>query len=166
MEEIFVAPTWSKGPQVIVPPSMVHWLAHQPSVRLNARDCALENLQSEYTLPHHEIFLTNMIEQLIKKDLTRTIGSLNAEVLEEIEFTFLEQFGSDTEQWKEVCVWDSISKAVARTENRVFVGPELCESPTGTFGFRRCLTPTRSERRIPHDLHQLREGYPYWCNDS
>jgi hypothetical protein len=128
MEKIFIVPTWTKGPQVIVPPSMINWLAHQPSDLMNAKDCTFENMQFAYTVHHPEITHNDMLDQLIKKDLTRTIGSVNAEIVEELELTFDELFGSDTEQWKEVYVWDCMIKTVARTANRIFVGPELCES--------------------------------------
>jgi len=111
-----------------VPPSMINWLAHQPSDLMNAKDCTFENMQFAYTVHHPEITHNDMLDQLIKKDLTRTIGSVNAEIVEELELTFHELFGSDTEQWKEVCVWDCMIKTVARTANRVFVGPELCRN--------------------------------------
>ena len=143
MGKKFVAPTWTKGPQVIVPPSMIHWLAHQPSDRLNARDCTLESMQFAYTVRHPEITHNDMLDQLIKKDLTRTTGSLNADVMDELELTFGELLGNDTEQWKDVCVWDCMIRTVTRTANRVFVGPELCKSSPAAFGICRYLTPAR-----------------------
>ena len=135
MEKVFVAPTWTKGPQVIVPPSMIHWLAHQPSDLLNARDCTLESMQFAYTVCHSKITHNDMLDQLIKKYLTHTTGSLNAKVMDELDLTFGELFGSDTEHWKDVCVWDCIIKTVTWMANRVFVGPKLCESSTVAFGF-------------------------------
>ena len=47
---VFVAPTWEKGPQVLIPPSMIQWLSHAPTEDLNAKECTFESMQFEYTL--------------------------------------------------------------------------------------------------------------------
>jgi hypothetical protein len=146
MEKIFIVQTWTKGPQVIVPPSMINWLAHQPSDLMNAKDCTFKNMQFVYTVHHPEITHNDMLDQLIKKDLTCTIGSVNAEIVEELELTFNKLFGNDTEQWKEVYVWDCMIKMVARTANRIFVGPDLCKSTlVALVVYCRYLTVDRSE---------------------
>jgi hypothetical protein len=44
-ERIAIVPTWTKGPQVLLPPSMIPWLARQPSAELNAKDCTFDNMQ-------------------------------------------------------------------------------------------------------------------------
>jgi hypothetical protein len=134
-EQIFVVPTWTKGPQVILPASMINWLAHQPKDLMNAKDCTFENMQFAYTVHHPEITHNDMLDLLIKRDLTRSIGggSLNDEVVDELEASFSELFGRDMEGWRDVCVWDSMIRIVARTANRVFVGSELCENFSLSF---------------------------------
>ena len=129
-----MVPTWTKGPQVIVPPSMINWLAHQPGHIMNAKDCTFENMQFKYTVHHPEITHNDMLDLLIKRDLTRTIGSLNEEIVDELHAGFDSLFGNDTEEWKEVCVWDSMIKTVARSANRIFVGPDLCECDCWSIG--------------------------------
>lgn len=82
--------------------------------------------QFTYTVGHPEITQNDMIDLLIKRELTRTIGSLNNEITEEIDSSMEMLFGLDN-QWKEVGVFDSLTRTVGRAANRVFVGKELCE---------------------------------------
>lgn len=62
-----------------------------------------------------------MIDLLIKRELTRTIGTLNNELLEEIDGSMEGIFGTDGE-WREVGVFDGLTRTVGRVANRVFVG--------------------------------------------
>ncbi|KIJ43181.1 hypothetical protein M422DRAFT_253378, partial [Sphaerobolus stellatus SS14] len=126
-DQIYVAPTWTKGPQIILPPSMSNWLAAQPDAILNAKDCTFETAQFTYTVGHPEITSNDMIDLLIKRELTRTIGTLNNEILEEVEGTMEELYGIDN-QWREVGVFDTLTRTVGRASNRVFVGKELCSN--------------------------------------
>ncbi|KAJ7730246.1 cytochrome P450 [Mycena maculata] len=125
--EIFVVPTWTKGPQIILPPSMGNWLSSRPDAILNAKDCTFETAQFTYTVGHEEITSNDMIDLLIKRELTRTIGTLNTELLEEIDDSMERIFGTDGE-WREVGVFDSLTRTVGRVANRVFVGKELCSN--------------------------------------
>ncbi|KAF8202595.1 cytochrome P450 [Mycena galopus ATCC 62051] len=126
-DKIYVVPTWTKGPQIILPPSMGNWLASRPDAILNAKDCTFETAQFTYTVGHPEITSNDMIDLLIKRELTRTIGTLNKELLEEIEGSMEGIFGTDGE-WREVGVFDSLTRTVGRVANRVFVGKELCSN--------------------------------------
>lgn len=67
-----------------------------------------------------------MLDLLIKTQLTRSIGSLNCEILEEIDASMEGLFGIDS-QWKRVGVFDSLTRTVGRAANRIFVGKELCK---------------------------------------
>ena len=40
--QIYVVPTWTKGPQIVIPPSMGNWLGSRPDAILNAKDCTFE----------------------------------------------------------------------------------------------------------------------------
>lgn len=87
---------------------------------------SLPSAQFTYTVAHPEITHNDMLDLLIKRELTRTIGSLNNEILEEIDASMEGLFGIDN-QWKEVGVFDSLTRTVGRAANRVFVGKELCK---------------------------------------
>ena len=83
--------------------------------------------QFEYTVGHPEITNNDMIETLIKRELTRTIGTLNGEILEEVDASLEDIFGVDNE-FKEHRIFESMTRTLGRASNRVFVGKELCKS--------------------------------------
>uniref|UniRef100_A0A0W0EXB6 Cytochrome p450 n=2 Tax=Moniliophthora roreri TaxID=221103 RepID=A0A0W0EXB6_MONRR len=126
-EKISIVPTWTKGPQVIIPPSMTNWLAHQPSHILNAKDCTFESQQFAWTLQHPEIQHNDLMDLMIKRDLAKSVGQLNDQIVDEINAVMDELFGNDTEEWKEFGIWDSMIKVVARSANRVFAA-DLCRN--------------------------------------
>ncbi|KAJ7753620.1 cytochrome P450 [Mycena maculata] len=124
---VHVVPTWQRGPQIILPPSMAPWLAQMPTEVLHAKNCTFYNCQFKHTVGHPEITSNDMIDLLIKRELTRTTGTMNVELLEEIELSMSSLYGSDG-QWKKVGVYDTAGKIVGRVANRVFVGKELCSN--------------------------------------
>ncbi|KAL0068018.1 hypothetical protein AAF712_004921 [Marasmius tenuissimus] len=109
---VSVVPTWTKGPQILVPPSLINWLAHEPEHILNARDCTFEDMQFAYTTAHPEIMNNDMLDLMIKRELTRHVGTLNDKICE----------------WREVGVWDSSIRLVVKAANSVFVGSDLCRN--------------------------------------
>lgn len=66
-----------------------------------------------------------MIDILIKRELTRTIGLFNDDILAEINASMSELYGSPND-WEQVGVFDTLTRAVGRAANRVFVGKDLC----------------------------------------
>lgn len=65
-------------------------------------------------------------ETIIRRDLTRQLGVLVDDVMEEIIAGFDRFWGNDTEDWKQVNVYDTVEQIIARTSNRVFIGLPLC----------------------------------------
>jgi hypothetical protein len=110
---------------------MIPWLSKQPSAQLNAKDCTFENMQFAYTVQHPEITHNDLLDLMIKRDLTKSVGHLNDVVVEELQGAMQELFETniDAEGWTRISVWDAMIKTVARSANRVFVGPELCKCP-------------------------------------
>ncbi|KAJ7648218.1 cytochrome P450 [Mycena polygramma] len=124
---VYIVPTWTRGPQIVVPPSMGPWIAAIPDEVLNAKDCTYDNVQFKYTVGHPEILANDMIDLLIKRELTRTTGTMNAELIEEIDDSLESLFGGDG-QWRNVGVFDTLTRTVGRVSSRVFVGKELCSN--------------------------------------
>jgi hypothetical protein len=48
-------------------------------------------------------------------------------VSDELRTAVDEIFGTDTDEWKSIGLFDAITKVVARLNNRVFVGMPLCK---------------------------------------
>lgn len=80
---------------------------------------------------HPEILANDMIDLLIKRELTRTTGTMNAELIDEVNDSLESLFGGDG-QWRKVGVFDTLTRTVGRVTSRVFVGKELCESMVGS----------------------------------
>lgn len=53
---------------------------------------------------------------------------MTPEVCDEMAAAVDEIWGTDTREWSFVRVFESMTKIIARTSNRVFVGLPLCES--------------------------------------
>ncbi|KAJ4355133.1 hypothetical protein N0V95_003215 [Ascochyta clinopodiicola] len=68
--------------------------------------------------PHHA--------HVIKTDLTRKLGSLTEEIWTELDTALEQYWGTDTEEWREVNVFQTMMRIVTRTSNRLFVGKQLC----------------------------------------
>lgn len=72
-----------------------------------------------------------MIDLLIRRELTRTTGTMNPELLEDIEDSCVRLYGADGE-WRSRRIYHHMGRIVARVANRAFVGKELCESTATT----------------------------------
>jgi hypothetical protein len=97
--------------------------------QINAEDCTFENMQFAYTVQHPEITHNDLLDLMIKRELTKSVGHLNDVVVEEPRSATQELFETnvDGDGWTKISVWDAMIKTVARSTNCVFVGPELCE---------------------------------------
>lgn len=58
------------------------------------------------------------------------------EVRDELEAAVDEIFGKDSNEWRSINLFDAITRIVARTNSRVFVGLPLCEWQHDLEGLR------------------------------
>lgn len=93
---------------------------------MSATEPHVEQLQTQYTFVHSWIVQNPVHHDVIKAELTRQIGSLTKEIMDEIMVSFDELWGTDIDEWKEVCVFDTVMQIVARSSNRAFVGLPSC----------------------------------------
>jgi hypothetical protein len=112
--------------EVLIPPARTSWLLAQPDRVLSSEEVHKDIVQPGYAFLnfHCEKYLTH--ETIIRRDLTRQLGSLTEDIMEELSAGFDEYWGTDTCQWKEVGVFETMRKIIARTSNRVFIGLPLC----------------------------------------
>jgi hypothetical protein len=85
-------------------------------------------LQTEYTFLHPWIVAHPLHHEVIKSELTRQLGALTADIIDELSTAFNELWGTDTVEWKEVCVFETSMRIIARTSNRIFVGLPWCRN--------------------------------------
>jgi cytochrome P450 len=66
---------------------------------------------------------------LIVTTLTSQIANLVPDVIDETALGFEMNWGTDTKEWKEVCVYETLRHIVGQVTNRVFVGLPTCRDP-------------------------------------
>lgn len=113
---------------IVLPSSLGQWLVDQPDTVLSSQMRQNEFLQTKHTFP-----IPKMAEQphhvhVVKTDLTRKLSSLSEEIWTELKTALDEHWGTDTEDWREVNVFQTMMRVVTRSSNRLFVGKQLCES--------------------------------------
>ncbi|KAF4632466.1 hypothetical protein G7Y89_g5655 [Cudoniella acicularis] len=124
----FVLPNVVAGPEVILPQSMMDWLLHHPDNVLDQNEVNRDFLQADYTMLHEKVIHDSVHAEFIRKALTQHLGDYTGDVAEEVDFVFRKVWGIDSESWKEVVVYDTMSEIIARISNRVLVGLPLCRN--------------------------------------
>lgn len=112
---------------VLLPPASTEWIINQPDDVLNVKEAHIEALQSDYTFTDPAVVRQPYHEHVIKTDLTRQLGNLTMELVDELATGLDEIWGLDADQWKSVVVFKDMMAIIARTSNRIFVGLPLCE---------------------------------------
>ncbi|KAF3006872.1 hypothetical protein E8E13_010910 [Curvularia kusanoi] len=112
--------------RVVIPASLGQWIVDQPDDVLSSAMRQNELLKTKYTFPIAKMADQPHHAHVIKTDLTRKLGSLSEEIWTELETALDEHWGTDTETWKEVNVFQTMMRVVTRTSNRLFVGEKLC----------------------------------------
>jgi hypothetical protein len=134
LNRLFVLPNPARGPIVILPPSQIRNVLNKPDGVLDPAGPQHESVQSKYTVRDRRVTAKDFHFAIIRRQLTRALAGVTADINEELGLAFDQLWGTDAENWREVNVYESCMKAVARTSNRVFVGPPLC---TWTSGFHQ-----------------------------
>ncbi|ERF71974.1 hypothetical protein EPUS_07444 [Endocarpon pusillum Z07020] len=98
------------------------------NVEFPVQEPSCERLQLDYTLPFMTIISRPLYHRLLIKILTLKGGSVVAEIYDELQQTCDHELGLDTEQWKSVCVYDSMQHIVLTASNRMIIGPPLCRN--------------------------------------
>ena len=114
------------GDEIILPASLITWITNQPDNVLNVDEPHRDQLQTDYTFVHPVVVEQPTHHETIKSDLTRQLGALTTDIMDELAASFDEIWGTNTTEWKEVCPFETMKVIVGRTSNRVFVGLPLC----------------------------------------
>ena len=75
-----------------------------------------------------EVTRTSVQTEIIKRDLTRQVGPLIAVLSDEVQRSFDDIWGLETHQWREVCIYETVQKIIARSSYRAFLGDAICWS--------------------------------------
>ena len=64
----------------------------------------------------------------VRKNLTRNLGNMQPDMMEDIRYTIDNALGLEVRSWKEICITDAMNQLVLRSTSRVLVGSPLCMS--------------------------------------
>ncbi|KIX02230.1 uncharacterized protein Z518_08169 [Rhinocladiella mackenziei CBS 650.93] len=116
------------GDVVLLPPSSIPWMISQPEHVLSVNGAHKHILQTKYTFPRPEIMDPTVHFDVIKSELTRQVFAVTPDVCDEMAAAVDEIWGKNTKNFEDIKLFDSITKIIARTSNRVFVGLPLCRN--------------------------------------
>lgn len=116
------------GPEVVLPLSQARWLVEQPNTLLSQTEVNRQFLEADYTFLHPNIVREPVHPEVIKRELTHKLSSFAPGLVEELESCLEENWGLDTENWREIKVYDTMLDVISRLSTRVFVGRPLCQN--------------------------------------
>ncbi|KAH9862932.1 hypothetical protein J1614_010745 [Plenodomus biglobosus] len=112
--EPVLLPLWGQGSSILLPVSETQWVADQPETVLSLHASAIESLQLNLTIKDPQ--LTHIV-------------NLVPDVADECEWSFAKNWNTDTENWTEIGIYDSMRHIIGNVTNRVFVGLPCCRDP-------------------------------------
>ncbi|KAI1385636.1 cytochrome P450 [Hypoxylon trugodes] len=126
--QIYVLPYYINGPQVILPNSQIRWLIEQPDSVLSQEKVNRQFLEAEYAFFHANLVDAPVHPEIIQHQLTKKLKTFVNDVVDEASSCLEDIWGTDTEQWREVKVYDTMLTLLARLSIRVFMGLPLCRN--------------------------------------
>jgi cytochrome P450 len=119
------------GSQVLVhlPHKELQWLAERPDSDVNVLEQIIDMLQLDYTVMDPDLVHRPSHISLIAGILTRETGNLVPALLDEIEHSLAQFWGTDSDEFKSIGVYDSMTHVVGQVTNRAFVGLPFCRDP-------------------------------------
>lgn len=126
-----LVPVAGEGDIVILPPTEVKFVIDQPDSVLGFSERAFEIYQVDYTFMDPTIPRVPLHENLLRTKLTPKIGSLVPDLADEAAWAFETHWGSAviTDEWHEVCVFETMRHIAGSVANRAFVGLPFCRDP-------------------------------------
>lgn len=124
-----LVPVAGEGNIVLLPPEEVKFVTDQPDAVLGFSERAFEIFQVDYTFMDPTIPRKPLHESLLRTALTPKIGSLIPSLAEEAAWALEKHWGTNTTEWHDICVFETMRHVVGGVANRVFVGLPFCRDP-------------------------------------
>lgn len=119
-------PSLSFHPEIMLPAEYIPWLLAQPDAVMDLHEVIQASLSFGLASPHDAVLENPFHDAVVKKQLTRNLHAITPDIVDELSTAIDELWDMDPDEWREVCVWDTMQAIVGRTSNRVFVGLPLC----------------------------------------
>ncbi|KIM94803.1 hypothetical protein OIDMADRAFT_135336 [Oidiodendron maius Zn] len=160
-DQLCLLPIIDLGRTVIIPSTEINWYLDQPDSDINTRDHLADAFQLHWTLTDPRLVEDDrpIHHQLISTKLTREINNLLPVLAGDIPSSLSDAWGTDTENFKEICLMDDLPHVVGRVVNLAFVGSPTCYNNAmvnNAISFARSLALTAIVLRImPQTLRPL-----------
>jgi hypothetical protein len=112
----------------VLPVSQARWLCEQPDHVLSQLEVNRRFLEADHTFFHPNIVREPIHPEVIKRELTHKLNNFADDIVDELQLCLEEDWGLDTEEWREVNLYDTMLDIISRLSMRVLVGKELCQN--------------------------------------
>lgn len=102
----------------------------QPDDVLSQEAVNREFLQADYSFFHANMVDGPVHPEIIQHQFTKKIGNFADDIVDEVRACLDDSWGTDTEEWREVKVYDTMLLLISRMSLRVFMGLPLCRDDT------------------------------------
>lgn len=127
---------------IVLPSSETQFVTDQSENVLNLREVIVQGLLYRYTVANQFIVSNAAHQHIITTTLTNQTGNLLSALNDETAFCFENIWGTDTDNFRAVGVWNTLGSVVGGVTNRAFVGLPYCRDSTllrAGLNFARCL---------------------------
>lgn len=121
-------PDIGTGSAFALPPSAMRWVLSQPDSAIGSYEFIREINPTQHSLGDARYISDPWQGNLVKTHLNPMLDSLCDAMNEELQEAFDAHFGVDTAEWKEIDLYDAMSKVVMQAASRFTVGTPLCSS--------------------------------------
>ncbi|RYP79596.1 hypothetical protein DL770_006597 [Monosporascus sp. CRB-9-2] len=123
-----LVPGYGGRADLIMPESSVEWAMSQPDSALSVSQAFLQANLSTYSLGHSRYWGDPWQFALVKTSLGPMIKTLIPAVDDELHHIVPKVLGTDTENWKDIHLDESVRMIVAAASSRFTVGLPLCRN--------------------------------------
>ena len=112
----------------MVPPEYTKWVTDQPDNVLTPHKPIRDIVAIPYLLPTMDAKHDMYIMDVIRKEVTRSLGTLQPDIIQDMRQSVDRLFGTDTENWREIPLYGTVEDILFKSSNRMFVGEPLCHN--------------------------------------
>jgi hypothetical protein len=114
---------------MIIPISGLRWLTTQPDSVVSIHEGFNEVDQPQYALGDHKYITNNWQGTMLRRDMNCVLDKLVAVLDDELKYAFDQRFGTNTNDWVELPILQTMSLIVAQGSSRFTVGLPHCKIP-------------------------------------
>ena len=112
----------------MTPPEHIRWFSDLPTSIASAHLPLRETVGMSYLVPFMDATHDMYIMDVVRKDVTRSLGKLQLAIVGDLKSTVDRLLGVDQENWRQIALYDVMQETLFKSSNRVFVGMPLCQN--------------------------------------